>query len=79
MHCILQFFKILYWSIVDFSGCFAYFGHFWKYLLKDHCQGFPGGSDGKGSLHATQETWVRSLGWEDPLEKEMATHCSILA
>ena len=26
-----------------------------------------------------QETWVRSLGWEDPLEWEMATHCSILA
>ena len=26
-----------------------------------------------------RETWVRSLGWEDPLEKEMATHSSILA
>ena len=26
-----------------------------------------------------QETWVRSWGWEDPLEKEMATHFSILA
>ena len=25
-----------------------------------------------------QETWVLSLGWEDPLEKEMATHSSIL-
>ena len=25
-----------------------------------------------------QETWVHSLGWEDPLEKEMATHPSIL-
>ena len=25
------------------------------------------------------ETWVRSLGWEDPLEKEVATHSSILA
>ena len=25
------------------------------------------------------ETWVRSLGWEDPLEKEMATHVSVLA
>ena len=29
-------------------------------------------------LPAMQETWVRSLGWEDPLEKEMATHSSIL-
>ena len=27
----------------------------------------------------TQETWVRSLGWEDPLEEGMATHSSILA
>ena len=30
-------------------------------------------------LPAMRETWVRSLGWEDPLEKEMATHSSILA
>ena len=28
---------------------------------------------------AMQETWVPSLGWEDPLEKGMATHSSILA
>ena len=28
---------------------------------------------------ARQETWVRSLGWEDPLEKGKATHSSILA
>ena len=27
---------------------------------------------------AMWETWVRSLGWEDPLEEEMATHTSIL-
>ena len=30
-------------------------------------------------LPVMQETWVQSLGWEDPLEKEMATHSSILA
>ena len=30
-------------------------------------------------LSIMQETWVRSLGWEDPLEKEMAAHSSILA
>ena len=29
-------------------------------------------------LLTMQETWVRSLGWEDPLEKEMATHSNIL-
>ena len=26
-----------------------------------------------------QKTWVRSLGWEDPLEEDMATHSSIIA
>ena len=31
------------------------------------------------NLLAIQGTWVRSLGWEDPLEKEIATHSSILA
>ena len=31
------------------------------------------------SLPAMQETWVRSLDQEDPLEKEMATHSSIIA
>ena len=30
-------------------------------------------------LPAIQETWVRSLGWEDTLEEGMATHFSILA
>ena len=40
--------------------------------------GFPGGSAGKESS-AMWETWVWSLGWEDPLEKGMATLSSILA
>ena len=31
------------------------------------------------NLPALQETWVQSLGWEDSLEKEMATHSSTLA
>ena len=31
------------------------------------------------NLPAVRETWVPSLGWEDPLEKEMSTHSSILA
>ena len=31
------------------------------------------------NLPAKHETWVQSLGWEHPLEKEMATHSSILA
>ena len=39
--------------------------------------GFPGGSMVK-NLPAKQKTWVWSLGQEDPMEKEMATHSSIL-
>ena len=31
------------------------------------------------NLPAMQETWVQSLGWEDPLEEGMAAHSSILA
>ena len=31
------------------------------------------------NLPAMQETWFRYLGWEDPLEKKMATHYTILA
>ena len=31
------------------------------------------------NLLAMQETWVQSLDWKDPLEKEMATHSSVLA
>ena len=40
--------------------------------------GFPGGSDGKESACNAGDL-VQSLSWEDPLEKEMATHSSILA
>ena len=36
-------------------------------------------SGNKKNSPAKQETWVRSLGWEDPLEKEMATHSDIPA
>ena len=40
--------------------------------------GFP---DGLGIKNppAKRERWAQTLGWEDPLEKEMATHSSILA
>ena len=40
--------------------------------------GFTGGSVVKNPL-AMQETWVWSLGWEDPLEEGMATHSSTFA
>ena len=43
--------------------------------------GFLGGSSGKEPTcqSGRHEMQVRSLGWEDPLEEEMATHSSILA
>ena len=49
------------------------------YLLNEPCEGgnFPDGS-GVKNLPAMQETQVQSLGWEDPLEEEKATHSSIL-
>ena len=42
---------------------------------------FPGGSVLKNltAMQELQEAWVQSLGWEDPLEEEIATHFSILA
>ena len=46
-------------------------------MYKMDKQGFPGGSVLKNPP-TTQETQVRSLGQEDPLEKEMATHFGIL-
>ena len=51
---------------------FETFPWFWFCFL-----GFRGGSAGK--QYTMQETWVWSLGQEDTLEKEMATHSSILA
>ena len=51
---------------------FIYYGP----LFPTH-QDYPGGSDGKASVY--NRTWVRSLGWEDSLEKETATHSSTLA
>ena len=52
---------------------------FWFFGCKA-CEilGFPGGSVVKNPT-AIQEIWVQSLGWDDSLEKEMATHSSILA
>jgi len=46
-----------------------------------HLKDFPGGSVVKNlpAMQEMQETWVQSLGWEDPLEEEMAAHSNILA
>ena len=52
------------------------------YMMFCEYMDFPGGSDGKASAYNVGDPWEipsRSLGWEDLLEKEMATHSSILA
>ena len=51
----------------------------WEIVEDMGAGGFPGSSDGKESTSNDVETWVRSLGWEDPLEDVMATHSSIPA
>ena len=48
------------------------------YLMVYTMQGLPGGSDGKESACSAQ-TWVQSVGPEDPLEEGMTTHSRILA
>ena len=51
------------------EGIYVYIQLIWASLVAQMVKNPP----------AVQETWVRSLGWEDPLEKEMATHSSVLA
>ena len=49
-------------------------------LSRQKHMNFPGGSvDKESARNAGEESQVQPLGWEDPLEKEMAAHCSILA
>ena len=52
--------------LIQVSTCFSFS---WDFLVAQRLKRLP----------AMWETWVRSLGWEDPLEKEVATHSSILA
>ena len=53
----------------------------WKKGITNENLSFPGGAVLRIHLpmQETQETWVQSLGQEDPVEKEMTTHCSIPA
>ena len=59
-----------YWSF-SLSNCssYEYLSWIWASLVAQRLKNLPG----------MRETWVRSLSREDPLEKEMATHSSILA
>ena len=53
----------------------------WRFLLFNMLPGFGASLVAQmvKNLPATQKTKVQSLGWEDPLEKEMVIHSSILA
>ena len=53
----------------------------WNSVGLTHYLGFPSSSAGENlpAVQETQEIWVCSLGWDDPIEEEMATHSSILA
>ena len=65
------------------SICMAMTGNFEEVMLVLGSQGWSDMASlvaqSVKNLPAMQETWVRFLGWEEPLEKEMATHSSILA
>ena len=60
------------WILIGISfleNNFVYLASSWASLVAQMIKCLP----------TMRETWVRSLGWEHPLEKEMATHSSILA
>ena len=50
-------------------------------MVSNQISGFPGGLAVKNppAMQETQKTQIRSLGWEDPPEEDVATHSSILA
>ena len=56
-------------SFSDFGFLYRIYSYCWASLVAQLVKNPP----------AMQETWVRSLGWEDPLEEGMATHSSIFA
>ena len=73
-----------FWTLSDteFSDLDIFAGLIYRTLTagKFLLWGFSGGSAVKNPpANADAETWVQSLGQEDPLEKEMATHSSTLA
>ena len=61
-------------TLLESSNVYSRFFFFNVYQL-----GFTSGSSDSKDLPAMWETWVGSLGWEDPLEKKTTTHSSILA
>ena len=77
--CMCMFIFIFYWGAVALQCCIGFcyttkwISHMYTYIRTSLVAQMV------KCLPAMQETWVRSLGQEDPLEKEKATHSSILA
>ena len=65
----VQLFAMLYWFLLYNKVNRHIYTYIWTSLVAQMVKHLP----------AMWETWVRSLGWEDPLEKEKATHSSTLA
>ena len=63
---ILEISELKWMEISEFNSDYHYI---WASLVAQTVKRLP----------AVRETWVQSLGWEEPLEKEMATHSSTLA
>ena len=70
--------KPLEWYHVHIWGCWYFSWQSW-FQVVTHPSWHSLVAQRLKHLPAMRETWFRSLGWEDPLEKEMATHSSILA
>ena len=78
---MLFIFSVMWWNNPGLLSWWDFALFLWtanNILMNLLILGFPGGSMAK-NLPAMQKTWVQSLGWEDPLEKGMATHSSIMA
>ena len=66
------------WLAAPWKSHILFLFDYFKYAILQLSGGFPGGSVVK-THSAKQEMQVQSLGWEDPLEEEIATYSSILA
>ena len=82
MHQVAESKVCKYMSITLYCFCFVFFifsfSEFYKFSLS-HNLGFSGGRVVKNPLANSADSGIWSLGQEDPLEEEMATHSSILA
>ena len=77
-----SYFKYILFNLYNVQGDIVNLSIWWirnlRFYFKLLVEGFPGGSVVKNPP-AEQKTQVHSLGWEDPLEKEMANYSGILA